>query len=415
MEKILSIIIPTWNNPDYLNPCVQSILRTGILDSLAELIIVNNGDQDIERLCGHIPNIKIIKSDKGNVGWEGGLKLGLENSKSPFVVFQNDDTFIPLNQALFYRMLLSRFSDDLVGAVSPSTTVAAGPQSIYHPSAPAIPMEVPYLIFFTVMVRREALEKVGGVDANLPGGDDIDLSIRLRNNGYKLLIEPNAFLIHHGFKTGERVHGGHTTKGGWNSPEMSERTNFALIRKHGFRSFIETLQIQPTHVFSMLPDLEGDFIRASVNGHKDIVELGCGPQKTIQKSIGIDRINKDEVIPHLNNNQRSVADIVGDVTEKLPLEDCSQDLIIARHILEHCVDISKTILEWRRILRIGGELIIAVPDERVTRGIPLNPEHVHAFTPSSLKSFLSLFDFEEIKSEKINNNTSFVGIYRKIK
>jgi glycosyltransferase involved in cell wall biosynthesis len=414
MRKTLSIIIPTFNNPEYLNPCISSILRTGILDTIGELIIINNGEQDIQRLCGHIKNIKIIKPE-GNLGWEGGLKLGLENSDAPFVVFQNDDTFIPPNQPLFYRHLLSRFSDDLVGVVSPSTTIAAGPQSIYSANAPAVPMEVPYLIFFTVMVRRSALDEIGGVDTTLPGGDDIDVSMRMRKAGYKLLIDPGAFLIHHAFKTGERVNGGANVKGGWNSEDMRDRTNAALIRKHGFKYFVQTLQSQYNYVFDMIPDLEGDYIRSHVNGHKDIVELGCGPQKTIKESVGMDRVNKGETIPHLNNDQKSVADIIGDVTEKIPLDDSSQDLIIARHILEHCVDIAKTMSEWKRILRTGGEIIIAVPDERVNRGIPLNPEHVHAFTKESLKSFMQMFDLEEIKSEQIKNNTSFVSIFRKVK
>lgn len=413
MEKIISIIIPTFNNPEYFNPCVQSIARTGILDSMGELIIVNNGDQDIEKYCGHVPGIKVIKSPTGNVGWEGGLKLGLEHSKAPFVVFQNDDTYIPPNQGLFYRTMLSSFCDDLVGAVSPATTIASGPQSIYHPNAPVIPMEVPYLIFFTVMVRRAALEKVGGIDMTLPGGDDFDMSIRLRNAGYKLVINPSSFCIHHGFKTGERVHGGYSTKGGWNSPEMTERTNFSLIRKHGFRNFIQTLQMLPRYEFTQLPDAEGEFIRRHVNGHKAIAEFGCGAQKTVPNSIGIDRVPNGEQIPHLNFNKTSIADLVGDVSDKIPLEDNTQDLVIARHILEHIIDLPKALEEWKRIIKPGGELIIAVPDERVQRGIPLNPEHVHAFTPESLKSILTLIGFEEVKSEKINNNTSFVGIYRK--
>lgn len=415
MKKPITIIIPTFNNPDYLNPCVTSICRTGILEDMAELIIVNNGDQDIHQLCGHVPEIKIIKSPAGNVGWEGGLKLGLEHSDSPFVVFQNDDTYIPQHQYSIYKRLLSRFSDDLVGAVAPTTTVAAGPQSIYHPESPVIPVEASYLIFYTVMVRREAMMKVGGIDDSLPGGDDLDLSIRLTKAGYKLLIDPHSFLIHHGFKTGERVNGNAGTKGGWNSVEMVERTNIHLIRKHGFKDFIKTLHGRNTYVFNQLPDAEGEYIRNHVNGHKDIVELGCGAQKTIFNSIGIDRVPKGERIPHLINNALSAADIAADVSNGIPLEDQSTDLIISRHILEHCIDIAKTVEEWKRVVRIGGEIIIAVPDERITRSIPLNPEHCHAFTPESLKSFMILFDFEEVKSEKINNNTSFVGIYRRVK
>ncbi len=84
--KPISIIIPTWNNFQYLNPCVRSILSNGILKDLADLIIVNNGEQPVDKEYGHIPQIKIVKPGR-NVGWEGGLELGLKESrKSPVLI-----------------------------------------------------------------------------------------------------------------------------------------------------------------------------------------------------------------------------------------------------------------------------------------------------------------------------------------
>ena len=413
MKKQIGIIIPTFNNPDFLNPCVSSIIRTTVLQSEAELIIVNNGKQDIERNFGGYPGIKIINSGE-NLGWEKGLELGMKHTDAPFLVFQNDDTFIPIHQLLMYRRLHSRFSDDNVGAVAPVTTTAAGLQSIYHPSTPIGPMIAPYLIFYTVMIRREALEKIGGIDTGLPGGDDLDMSIRLRDAGYKIMIDPYSFIIHHGFKTGERVNGGAGTKGGWNSPEMTERTNKHLIRKHGFKKFINTLHVQYEQDRLAWPDIEGNWIRSHINGHKNIVELGVGGSKTIPNAVGIDRVNKGEDIPFVEG-QKSMADVVADVTEKIPLEDNTQDLVIARHILEHCVDTVKTVTEWKRLLKMGAEMIIAVPDERVGRSIPLNCEHVHAFTPDSLKSFMEMLGMEQVKSQKMENNTSFVSIFRKVR
>jgi GT2 family glycosyltransferase len=237
----VSIIIPTYNNPEFLVPCVQSIVNTEVLvnnDPAMELIIINNGEQPIT--YPH-PAIKVLNPGR-NLGWEGGLKLGLQHSKAPFVVFQNDDTFIPAACKYLYAYLHSELdADPQVGAIGPETTTAAGRQSIFNSLAPLELTQTTFLIFFTVMIRRSALEEVGGVDETLPGGDDIDLSIRLRQAGYKLLIHPEAFLIHHAFKTGPRLRGDETVRGGWNSREMTDETNRALIRKHGFQTFINTM------------------------------------------------------------------------------------------------------------------------------------------------------------------------------
>ena len=57
-------------------------------------------------------------------------------------------------------------------------------------------------------------------------------------------------------------------------------------------------------------------------------------------------------------------DIVADITEDLPFEDCSASIVYASHLLEHfpharSVDILR---EWRRILEPDGQLLLAVPD-----------------------------------------------------
>ena len=245
MKKyFLDILIPSWNNYEFLMPCVTSILKSGILDQHGRLIIINNGDQPVEKDLKGINHLTVLKPDK-NLGWEGGLKLGLEHSDAPFVCFQNDDTFVPITTKDCYIQMLQLFNHDDVGVVVPATTTAAGLQSIYG-NCPIAVSILRWAIFCMAMVRREYLDAVGEIDDTLPGGDDIDLCIRMRKHGKLVLLQPNAFVIHHGFKTGNRVHGDGFAgvRGGWNSQEMQENTNTALIRKHGFKEFINTLMYQ---------------------------------------------------------------------------------------------------------------------------------------------------------------------------
>ncbi len=412
MTKPIDIIVVTYNNEDMLNRCVVSIIQTGILANLANLIIVNNGKQDIKKTFGHLKEIKVIDVAE-NIGWEGGLKRGLEVSDAPFVVFQNDDTQIPQSSFNFYQQMLCNFQDDTVGAVGPITTCASGLQSMFHPASPKYVKRVPYLIFFCVMLRKEALIKAGGIDDTLPGGDDFDLSIRLSDAGFKILIEPRSFIFHHGFVTGSAVHGDHTVDGGWNSTKMIERTNQALIRKHGFKKWLNCLRSMYQESLAYVGDPEGDIVRSYVNGDKHIVELGCGGKKTLPHVVGIDRVPKGKEIPNVYG-MISEADIVADVQEDLPIDAGSQDIMIARHILEHTIDPIKTINGWKRVIRLGGKLIIAVPDERVTRGIPLNPEHLHGFHQQSLQSLLEICGFRQLDTKQCGNGTSFVSCFERL-
>lgn len=415
-KRVFSILLPTWNNPQFLDPCMRSISDTGQIGpaGLGEVIIINNGKQPCKEQYKDWPCVKVIEPGE-NLGWEGGLKLGLQHTDAKFVCFQNDDTFIPHSSFHFYQKLLIPFQDKSVGAVGPATTVAAGMQSVYHPNHPFIMhQEVKWLIFFTVMLRREYLDAVGGIDAMLPGGDDFDLSIRLRNDGKKLLIAPMAFLIHHAFKTGERVHGNHQVDGGWNSPQMQERTNKALIQKHGFKTFIETMYNQPVDKFSIeTVDTEGTVISKLISPTDKVLELACGFRRTVPQAITVDRIAKDELSMTRSVEEKAcVADIQADITGDIPTGN-DYDVIIARHIIEHILDTPAVIKNWSKHLKPGGRLIIATPNENMTEGIPLNPEHCHAFTPESLKSIVELLGFREVAVYDPNNKVSFISVFEK--
>lgn len=413
--RLIDIIVPTWNNPEFLNPCVESIASTGILRDMARLLIVNNGNQNVEAFVNKTPNVEVLKPGQ-NLGWERGLKFGLGHSDAPFVVFQNDDTHIPAANSNFYLQLLRNFEDPAVAAVGPTTTVAAGWHSIFRHPALHSAHYVPFLIFFTVMIRRGHYDAVDGIDADCPGGDDIDLSMRLRQAGKKLIVDPRAFLIHHGFKSGTRLRGDHTVKGGWNSQEMQDETNRWLIRKHGFMQFIGTMQstAEPIGLAHEAIDREGDTVREYVrDADEKILELGCGFRKTVERAVGVDRVARGEEIPHVRGSG-SVADVEADVSQKLPFPDNSQDLVIARHILEHCVDSVETLRNWNRVLKIGGRLLVAVPNQELGNTIPMNPEHVHAFTPTALQNLLEQMGFKHVATGDPKNGVSFVGCYEKV-
>jgi len=407
--SLATVIIPTYNNRQYLEPCVHSLILNTVDQGLLDILIINNGDKDSVPDYGEmykLSNIKVIHAGK-NLGWEGGLKLGVENCTTPFVVFMNDDTFIPVSSSMWAHQMMGMFSDPKVAAVGPSSNCVMGAQNIFI-NTPTIPnLEVNMLIGFCVMVRREALEKVGGIDTSMPyHGDDLDLSIRFREAGYKLICNKHVFVYHHGFKTGQREFGSD-----WNSVEMTEKTNNWLIRKHGLKTFMKyvfhpIVESEKVHV----PDTEGDICRKYASGK--VLEMGCGGIKTVPNSVGIDIVPRGEFIPGLPG-VTSIADICLDVNEPLPVEPESFDCIVARHILEHILDPINVLKNWAKALKADGKLIIAVPDQTFQSTIPLNFQHVHAYTPASLSNLMETLGWHTEVTEDGKNNISFVGVFTK--
>lgn len=408
----VDIIIPTYNNYEYLAPCLQSILRNKVSEGLFHIYVVNNGHAES---CDWINNkdVTVIQSGE-NLGWEGALKLALSYTEAPYVLFLNDDTLIPQSSRYWINKLMQSFIDQEVGAVGPASNVVMGLQNIFS-DTPLSQFPTKFLIGFCFLTKREAIMKAGGIDDTLPGGDDLDMSIRLRKAGYKLIANKDVFVYHHGFKTGNRVYGDVQQRNGWNSYEMIEKINHAIIKKHGFAEFWNTMKGAyqfPDFTYNEQEDIEGKLIRDRIYGDV-VLDLGCGGNKTISSAIGVDMVATDAVIETLTKATSS-ADVVADVSQPLPFEPESVDTIIARHILEHLMDSVTVLRHWASLLEKGGRLIVAVPNNEVLHSIPMNIEHVHGFNKQSIKSLFEAVGLKVVEQIDSGNNISFITVGEKV-
>lgn len=225
----VDILIPSFNNREYLEPCLASIKRW-TYGPAYHVWVINNGALGTCKWAEAL-GVNVLESG-ANLGWTGALALGLDHSDCEHVCFLNDDTLIPPSSRHWLATMLRHFDTERVGAVGPATNVCIGSQSIFDNAAP-LTATVPYLVGFCLLLSRSVLDDVGGVDASLPGGDDMDLSIRLRKNNFLLLADKRVFIYHHGFVTGQKVYGRPTAPGGWNSPQYGRMVHDALLRKHG--------------------------------------------------------------------------------------------------------------------------------------------------------------------------------------
>ena len=413
MSEIVTVLMPTMDNPQYLVPCLTSMFGNTPMANIFRIVLIDNGKTPCETFLP--PDIRkqveIVRTG-ANLGWEGGLLEGLKHvpEETEFILFCNDDVHIPTSSYMWLYEMLDGMRNPKVGAVGPSSNVVMGPQNIFVEQRSHV-FYANYLIGFCMLVRKEALLKAGGVDSTLPGGDDLDLSIRLIDAGYKLLVDRKAFVYHHGFKTGTRVKGDVNSPDGWNSYDMWHKTNTALIKKHGFARWQQMLmgpmpKEEIDRPFTHSKDTEGQVIIQMMDFAKPpVYELGCGAQKTTSVAIGVDFIAKGEKIDTLNG-ALSVADIIADVSKELPFKDANT--IIARHILEHMTDPLEALVHWREAMKKGGRLIIAVPNEELFRTIPVNREHKHAFTPAFLAKLLHVTGFTNIEWKDSGNGVSFV-------
>jgi SAM-dependent methyltransferase len=123
------------------------------------------------------------------------------------------------------------------------------------------------------------------------------------------------------------------------------------------------------------------------------LDLGCGKVKTGENSIGMD------IYPF------SSVKILGEVDDLWFLKDNEIDFIVNSHVLEHLRDPIAALFEWKRVLRPGGVLAIAVPNGEKYPKFILKRGHRSNF---SLEQLRLIFKFKlkmKILDLKLISNT----------
>ena len=87
-----SILIPTWNNLDYLELCVNSIRKNSSLN-FQIIVLVNEGkDKTLEWLCMQ-SDVDYVHAKK-NIGICYGLNICRSMVKSEYIIYLNDDMYV---------------------------------------------------------------------------------------------------------------------------------------------------------------------------------------------------------------------------------------------------------------------------------------------------------------------------------
>ena len=115
MNKILSIVIPSYNVEKYLDKCVQSMLVDSILEDI-EIIIVNDGSKDStpQIAQGYVDKypqtVRLV--DKENGGHGSTINAGIKVATGKyFKVVDGDDWLKTENLEYFISLLKSRDED----------------------------------------------------------------------------------------------------------------------------------------------------------------------------------------------------------------------------------------------------------------------------------------------------------------
>lgn len=226
--KDVTLGVVTYNSPDVVRTMLLSLWAHSRFEGT--VVLVNNGEE--------LPRdvIELVKGNVlvpgRNVGWEGGVNLALAECRTRLFCMANDDLLFVPDPGFWWKLAEWLESPEIV-ASAPSSNYVSGAQNAFATQFGPHPYLAPYLIGMLALYKSRELRDLGGVDEGLPGGDDIDLSIRARAAGFGLVAERRAYVHHVGSVTGRRE------RPDWDSRAHQMRTVNALVRKHGLARWWE--------------------------------------------------------------------------------------------------------------------------------------------------------------------------------
>lgn len=213
----VTVIVVNYNGRHFMNACLTSLKAQSYPPEA--VIVVDNASTDgsVSWIREHHPWVTIIESGE-NAGYCGGNNIGIRASESPFVVLLNNDTRV---QNDWLKYLYEAVADDGSVAACSSLVVLPGePDLIHYAGSSAHFMghianlhylrplgerkeelevsETGVYVGSSVLFRRAALEEAGLLEEKMfIYEDELDMSIRLRSRGWRILVEPRSLVWHY--------------------------------------------------------------------------------------------------------------------------------------------------------------------------------------------------------------------------
>ncbi len=213
----MSVLIVNYNGRRHLQECLRAVFDQTY--SNLEVILVDNAsaDDSLEFVSGAFPGVKLVRSEK-NLGFAGGNNLGRRYCGGEWVYFLNNDT--RMDPRAIEILMDSRttnseyhvFASLLLAYSDPSKVDSAGdtfywagltfsftgyPTALFHS-----PRSITSACAAAVLYPRMLLEKLDWFDEDFfLNFEDIDLSLRARHAGSRILLVPQSKVYHKGSAT----------------------------------------------------------------------------------------------------------------------------------------------------------------------------------------------------------------------
>ncbi|HLC59850.1 MAG TPA: glycosyltransferase family 2 protein [Candidatus Nanoarchaeia archaeon] len=206
MNPLVSAVIVNYNGKEIIETAIDTLMEQGYRQ--IEIIVIDNDSTDGSRemIKRKYKTVKLVKNRK-NLGY-CGINLGLSGCKGKYILFLNND--IRLDKNCVNELVKTAESNKDVAMVAPrlinfyDKNLKSGgtwlSRAFYNGhikgSGKETKREIPYL--GVGMIRKDFVDMFGYLFDNdyFIYGEDVDLGLRIRLAGKKIMFEPKSVMYH---------------------------------------------------------------------------------------------------------------------------------------------------------------------------------------------------------------------------
>jgi glycosyltransferase involved in cell wall biosynthesis len=203
-ELKVTVAIPCYNGEEYINQVIESILNQ--TRSSDEILVIDDGSTDksanlVERYAKRHERVKLI-SHYENKGIAFARNTALQHAENDVIVYIDVDVQA---DPQFIASILNEYTDEKVAGVG-GQGIESNIRNVYdrwrklhasQGSGSQIKRNTGMLWGLCSSYRRKVLAEIGGFDTFYrTNAEDVDIGIRIRGAGYRLVYSPDAIVYH---------------------------------------------------------------------------------------------------------------------------------------------------------------------------------------------------------------------------
>ena len=209
-RRVTAVVLAYGREP-HLRDCIDALLASRDVD--LDIVLVDNGANPVSMdLVRARPRVQVVVP-RSNLGYAGGCNLGGHIASAPVLAFVNSDALVDPH---CLAALADSVAEPRVGLAAASVRLADNPGVLNSAGNPVhflgfswagsygepadlhrTPGPVASVSGATFAVRRDVWTQLGGFDdVYFAYGEDVDLSIRCWERGYRVEFVPQAVSLH---------------------------------------------------------------------------------------------------------------------------------------------------------------------------------------------------------------------------